>query len=180
MLLALLAATDEEGHGSEEVVNPILPEPSEMVWGFISFALLYLLVTYVFLPAAKKVMNEREATIRTDLEAAEAARAKAVTASAEAQDHLAGARAEAAAIIEAARAEAEAERERLVSRAEREVTAMREIAESEVRSEREQALTAMRSQVAELAVTTASRVMNRPVDPNTAAPIVRRYLTNPN
>lgn len=181
MLLALLATAEEESHGAEEVTNPILPALSEIVWGFFAFAVLYLLVAYVFLPAAKRVMNDRAATIRADLDAAEVARAEAITASAEARDHLAGARAEAAAIIDAARAEAEAERERLVSRAEREVAAMREIAESEVRGEREDALAAMRPEVTSLAQSTASLVLdNRQIAQDAAASVVNRHMTNPN
>ena len=180
MLLALLA-TAEESAGSEEVTNPILPALPEMVWGVISFALLFLLVTFVLLPSAKRAMNDREATIKADLDAAEAARSRAVTASAEVEDQLAGARAEAAAIIEQARSEAEAERQRLVSRAEREVAAMREIAESEVRGEREQALAAMRPEVTALAQATASRLLNdRPIDAQAAATVVNRHMDNPN
>ncbi|MGF1596449.1 MAG: F0F1 ATP synthase subunit B [Acidimicrobiales bacterium] len=180
MLYALLTATDDEVNGAESVTNPILPEWSEMVWGALAFTALYLLVRYVFLPSATRVMNDREATIRADLDAAEAARARAVTVSAEAQDQLAGVRAEAAAIIEAARAEAEAERERLVGRAEREVQAMRELAESEVERERAAALASIRPEVALLAVSAASKVMERQVDRASASPIIDRFLNNPN
>lgn len=174
MLLALLGADEAE------VINPILPEWFEMFWGIVSFAILYLLVRYVFLPSAKRVMNDRAATIRADIDAAEAARSQAVSASAEAEDQLAGVRAEAASIIEAARAEADAERERLIGRAEREVAAMKEIAESEVDSDRTEAMAAMESQVAELAVGAASKVMNRQIDLSAAQPVVNRFLNNPN
>ena len=178
VLFALLAA--EEGVAEEAPRNPILPDVSEMFWGFIAFAILYLLVTYVFLPAAKRAMNDRAGTIRADLDAAEAARAQAVSASAEADDQLAGARAEAAAIIDTARAEAEAERERLIGRAEREVAAMREVVESEIAREREQAMAALKPQVAQLATGAASKVMNRQIDLATAEPVVNRFLDNQN
>lgn len=177
MLLALLAVDEGE---EAEVINPILPEVAEMFWGGLAFASLYLLVRYVFLPAAKRAMNDRAATIRADLDAADAAKAEAVSASAEAQDQLAGVWAEAAAIIDQARSEAEAERERLIGRAEREVAAMKEIAESEVEAERTAAMTAMESQVTELAVGAASKVINRQVDLSAAQPVVNRYLNNPN
>jgi F-type H+-transporting ATPase subunit b len=180
MLLALLA-TAEESHATEEVTNPILPVVPEIVWGVISFTALFLLVNSVLLPAAKRAMNDREATIRADLDAAEAARARAATAFSEVEDHLAGARAEAAAIIEQARTEAETERQRLVARAEREVAAMREVAESDVRGEREQALAAMQPEVIALARATASRLLNdREIDAQTAATVVDRHMTNPN
>lgn len=178
MLFALLAA--EEAEKSGEVINPILPAVSELFYGAIFFLLLLALVNFVFLPAAKRAMNDRAATIRADLDAAEVARARAVSASVEAQDGLADARAEAAAIIDAARAEANAERERLLGRVEREVAAMRELAESDIATERAQALAALRPNVVELAASAASRVMDREVPLSEAAPIVNRYLDNMN
>ncbi len=177
MLTALLAVEDG---AEEETINPILPDWSEMFWGVLTFAALYLLVTYVFLPGAKRVMNDRAATIQADLDAAEAARAQAVAASTEAEDQLAGARSEAAAIIDAAREEAEAERQRLVGRAEREVNAMREVAEGDVARERDEALAAVEPQVADLAVDAASKVMNRPITAADAAAIVNRHMNNSN
>ncbi|MFV0523114.1 MAG: F0F1 ATP synthase subunit B [Acidimicrobiales bacterium] len=176
----LLLATEAAEGGEAEVVNPILPTTPELVWGIIAFALLFLLVSFVFLPAAKRVMNDRAASIRADLDAADAARSQAAHASAEVDDQLASARAEAAQILDQARTEGEAERERLISRAEREVTAMREIAESEVRRERDEAMAAVRPQVADLALSAASRVLDRPVDAAAAAPIVGRFLNNSN
>lgn len=180
-MLAFLLAVEEGAEGAEEAAsNPILPEWSEMLWGAISFALLYVMITYVLLPAAKRVMNDRAATIKADLDAAEAARDQARTAAVEAEDQLAEVRAEAASIIDAARAEAETERERLVGRAEREVTAMRELAASEVAEERAEAMAAVRPQVADLAVDAASKVMNRPITSADAAAIVNRHLDNSN
>ncbi len=178
MLFALLAA--EAAEGSEEAINPVIPEINEMFWGIIAFASLYLLVTYVLLPPIQRIRNDRAATIQADLDAADTARAQAVSASSEMADQLADVRTEAAAIIDAARAEAEAERERLVARAEREVNAMREIADSEITAEREQALASLRPQVAELAVSAASRVTGRSIDGSSAQSVVDQYLTSPN
>jgi len=178
MLYAFILAAEEAGE--EAVANPILPVGFEIFWGAISFAALYLLVTYVLLPPIQRIRNDRTATIQADNDAADLARARAVSASAELADQLAPVRAEAAEIIDAARAEAEAERERLVARAEREVNAMKEIAESEIISEREQSLAALRPQVAELAVGAASRVTGRRVSDGSAQAVVDRYLSNPN
>ena len=175
MLYLLLAA--EEGEAS---ANPILPVANELFWGAISFAALYFLVRYVLLPPIQRVMNDRAATIQADRDAADAAKAKAVSASADLDDQLSGVRAETAAVIETARSEAEAERQRLLGRAEREVSAMKEIAESEMTRDREEAMASMRPQVAELAVGAASKVMNRQINLEAARPLVNRLLDNPN
>jgi len=176
-MLYLLLAAEEEG---EAAANPILPTSNELFWGAISFAALYFLIRYVLLPPVQRVMNDRAATIQADLDAADAARAQAATASSELDDQLAGVRAEAAAVIDAARSEAEAERQRLLARAEREVSAMKEIAETEIARDREEAMASLRPQVAELAVGAASKVMNRQINLEAARPLVNRLLDNQN
>lgn len=175
MLYLQLAA-----ESAEPANNPILPEPHELFWGAISFAVLYALVRYVLLPPVQRVMNDREATIQADRDAADAARARVASASTELDDQLAGVRGEATATIDEARAEAEAERQRLLARAEREVSAMKEIAETEIAREREEALASLRPEVANLAVGAASKVMNRQINADAARPIVDRFLDSPN
>lgn len=174
-MLYLLAAEE-----AESASNPILPTSNELFYGAISFAALYLLMRYVLLPPVTRVMNDRRATIQSDRDAADAARAKLASAGSELADQLAGVRAEAAAIIETARGEAEAERARLVARAEREVAAMHDIAEGEIAADREAAMTAVRPQVAELAVGAASKVMNRQISLEQARPVVNRELDSQN
>lgn len=177
-MLYLLLAVEE---GEEKAAsNPILPWTNELFWGAISFATLYLLIRYVLLPPVQRIMNDRAATIQADRDAADAAQAKAASASSELDDQLAGVRGEASAIIDEARAEAEAERQRLVARAEREVSAMKEIAETEIAREREEAMSSLRPQVAQLAVGAASKVMNRQVDLSAAQPVINRVLDNSN
>ena len=181
-MLYLLLATEEGDHSevAEAAANPILPTANELFWGALSFAALYFLIRYVLLPPVQRVMNDRAATIQADLDAADVAKAKAMSASSELDDQLVGVRAEAAAVIEAARTEAEAERQRLLARAEREVSAMKEIAESEIARDREEAMVGLRPQVAELAVGAASRVMNRQINLEAARPLVDRLLDNQN
>ncbi len=174
MLLAILAADE----APKEVVNPIIPEVSEMFWGGLSFAALFMLINFVLLPPVQRAMRDREATIQADKDAADAARAKAASAKADADDEVADVRAEASAVVDTAREEAEAERQRLLARAEREVAAMKEIAEEEIARDREDALLQLRPQVADLAVNAASRVVSRPIDANAARPVVDRVLNS--
>lgn len=176
MLLAILAAEDAEK--AKEVTNPIIPEISEMFWGGLSFAALFLLVNFVLLPPVQRAMRDREATIQADRDAADAARSKMASAAADADEEVADVRAEAAAVVDEARQEAEAERQRLLARAEREVAAMKEIAEEELARDREAALQQVRPQVADLAVNAASRVVSRPIDANAARPVVDRVLNS--
>ena len=84
-----------EEHEAEEASNPILPTTNELFWGGLTFMVLWALMKYVFLPPIVKVMAERDAKIRGDLEAGEHARAQADVAVAEYDQSLLSARAEA-------------------------------------------------------------------------------------
>jgi RNA polymerase-binding transcription factor DksA len=69
--------------------NPILPSTGEIIWSVISFAiLLALLVKFAFPPVAG-MLQKRSEKIRTDLEAAEAARREAEALAAQLREALA-------------------------------------------------------------------------------------------
>ncbi len=181
----LMLRFGEDGEELEELVevaadNPILPVTSELFWGAITFAALFLLVKYVLLPPVQKTMQERADLLRADLDAADAAREKAGSVATEVSDQLADVRAESAQIIDAARAEAEAERARIVGAVEVEVAAAKAEAEAEISAARQRAMAGVGPAVADLAADAASRVMNRPIEAGAARPVVDRLLNSPN
>ncbi len=165
---------------TEEAANPILPVANEIFWGAVAFFSLWALVKFVLLPPVLKVMNERDARIQADLDAAEVARSRAGSAASEVSDQLVDVRAEAAQVVDAARAEAEAERATLISAAESDVAALKADAEAEIAEARAAAMSGLGPQVAELAAGAASKVMDRQVPLSSAQPVVDRYLNNPN
>lgn len=177
-MLTLLAT--EAGTEVAEAANPILPTVPEMFWGALTFFALWALVKFVLLPPVQKIMNERESKIRDDLDAAERARSSAGSAATEVQDQLAGVRAEASQLVEAARVEAEAERVTIMADAQQRADAIIAAAEAEVAAARSQALAGVQPQIAALASQAAARVLDRPVNAADVAPVVNRFLENPN
>lgn len=180
MIASIIILAVEEGEAAEAANNPILPVASEMFWGAIAFFSLWALVKFVLLPPVLHVMNEREDRIRGDLDAAEAARARAGSAATEVSDQLADVRAEAAQIVDAARAEAEAERATIIGAAEAEVATLKADAEAEIATARADAMAGIAPSVAEVAADAAGRVMNRQIPLSDAQPVVDRFLTNSN
>ncbi|MEZ5339888.1 MAG: F0F1 ATP synthase subunit B [Acidimicrobiales bacterium] len=180
-MLSFLLAFEEGAEVAEEAAaNPILPTVPELFWGALSFAALYALVKFVLLPPVKRVMEERANRIREDLDFVDSAQLRAGTAASAAADQLSGVRAEAASIVDAARSEAEAERAQILAKAEAEVAALKASSDAEIAAARAEAMSGIRPQVAELATAAASRVMNRQIDLGSAAPVVDRFLDNPN
>ena len=179
-LMLRLAEEGEEHVVDAAVDNPILPVASELFWGALTFATLFLLVKYVLLPPVQKTMLDRADLVRADLDAADLAREKAGSAATEVSDQLAGVRAESAQIIDAARAEGEAERARIVGAAEAEVAEAKAEAEAEIAAARQSAMAGVGPAVAELAADAASRVMNHKIDPSAVRPVVDRFLNSSN
>lgn len=107
LLLAPVAAR-AEGMPQLEFGNPLLT--SQVVWGVVIFAILYVVTARFALPQVSSVLEERAAHIASDLEAARAAKLSADGAVAElteaTRDAHAGAQAEIAQALEAAKARA--------------------------------------------------------------------------
>lgn len=165
---------------AEAASNPILPTLPELFWGALTFLSLWAMVKFVLLPPVLKVMSERDARIRSDLDAAAMARSRAGSAATEVSDQLIDVRTEAAHTVDVARTEAEAERAKVIASAEADVAKMTAAAESEIAAARSEALTGIGAQVAELSASAASRVMDRQIPIAVASPIVDRYLNSQN
>ena len=64
-----------------EAPNPILPETNEIIWGALSFFLLFFFMVKKGFPAVKGAMDARADRIRSDLDAAEQAKIDALVES---------------------------------------------------------------------------------------------------
>lgn len=166
----------DEGHAAEEPSNPILPATNELFWGALMFCLLWALMKYVFAPPVVKVMQERDAKARTDLEAGDTARQQATLAVGEYEASLASARAEAGRIIEDARTRADAQRRELLAAAEAEVAAMRQAAAAEVAAAKSAAMAELRNGVASIAVSAAEAVVAKRLDEAAQLRVIEDYV----
>src|SRR5215218_6940838 len=78
VLTALLFFAQEAPHAEEEATtNPILPATNEIIWGAISFAILFFLIAKFAYPAIKKGIDARADKIRGSLDEAEKTRDEA-------------------------------------------------------------------------------------------------------
>ena len=102
----VFAAEATAAETTKKPPNPVLPKLYEVFWAAVFFAVLYLLMRYVLMPAIQRLIDEREQKVRADLAAAEHAKDQAALVRAEYDASLAGARAEANSLLEQARAEA--------------------------------------------------------------------------
>ncbi len=156
LMLLPEAARAAEGMPQLDFGNPMVI--SQVVWLAIIFLALYLLLAKWALPEVATVLANREASIRSDLDAAHGAQARANEAVREVTDATAKARAEAQAAInkaaEEAKKEAAARAEQLNARLEEQLRT----SESRIAAARASAMGALRQVATDTALTMVGRL----------------------
>jgi F-type H+-transporting ATPase subunit b len=156
--------------------NPILPEPNEMIWGTLSFLVLFAVLVKFGFPAIRQSLKEREDRIRGDLEAAEQAKNEAQQKLEEYQRQLSDARGEANRIIEEARQAAEEVRRDLTAKAEQEAAEMRERAQADLEATVSQTRSQLQRQMADFAVGLAEKIVEKSLDRDAQRSLIDRYI----
>lgn len=160
----------------QEAPSPILPATDELVWGTLSFVVLFLLMRKFAYPAIKKGMEARTERIRADLDAAENAKTEATGVLDGYKAQLADARSEAGRIIEEARQAADALKKDQESRLQTELAETRARAMADIEAAKVQATADLRGELAELAVGAASAVVNKNLDPAAQTQLIEDYI----
>jgi F-type H+-transporting ATPase subunit b len=159
-----------------EAPSPILPETKEIVWGAISFTILFFLLAKFAYPGIKKGMQARTERIRDNLDEAERVRTEAQTILEDYQRQLADARNEANRIIEEARQTADQLRRDLMQRAEAEVNELKARTQDDINAARDRTMGELREQVAGLAIELAEKVVESNLDRDANMRLIERYI----
>jgi F-type H+-transporting ATPase subunit b len=159
-----------------ESPNPILPATNEIIWGSISFFIVFGLLAKFAFPALRRAMAAREERIREDLEAAERTRVESEQERRRYEEQIANAREEAGRIVEEARQAGEAVRADVVARAEQEAAEIRSRAEADVALQRERLLSELRGEVASMSIDLASRIVERNLDTDANRQLVDSFI----
>ena len=171
----LLAA--EEGEGGGGGIEFLLPETSELYTGILAFLIVFAVMWRFAVPTMRKLMDERQAAIAGQIEAANDAKAEADQLKADYESQIAGAKTEANAIVDAAREDAETVRADLVAKAEDEAAKIREKAQADADAEKARVLDEAKSEVAGLSVTIAEKVVGDSLDADRQKALVEQYLS---
>ena len=164
----------------QEAPNPILPEVNELIWGGISFLLLFGLLAKFGFPAVKAGMDARTERIRSSIDEAEQAKTDAQSILEDYQRQLADARSEAARIIEEARQTADALRRDQEARLQTELNEMRERNAEQIAQERDRVMSEISGQVKTLAIELAEKVVEANLDRDANLRIIENYINSVN
>ncbi len=161
---------------AEKEPNPILPAGNELVWGTLSFLVLFAIVAKVVYPQVKKGMDARAERIRKTLDEAESAKTEAQSVLEEYRRQLADAKNESARIIEEARQAADKLRQDLKRQAEQEVTDLKERAQQDITAQVERAKSDLQARVAELSIDLAEKVVEKELDRETNMALIESFI----
>jgi F-type H+-transporting ATPase subunit b len=160
----------------QKAPSPILPATDELLWGSLSFIVLFFLMRQFAYPAIKQGMASRSERIKGDLDAAEAAKSEAVDVLDKYRADLADAKSEAGRIIEAARQSADALKRDQESRLQSELAELRTKAAADIEAAKVQAIADLRGEVAQLAIGAAEVVVSKNLDQATQVQLIEDYI----
>ena len=169
-LLATEAAEESSG------IDLLKPETSELIAGIIAFSIIFFFAWKWVFPTISKTLESRQAAIKADYEAAEAAKGEAESLKNDYQAQLAQARDEAGRIVEEARQAGESVRAEVVARADVEATALKERAAADMSGERDRVAASLRREVADLSLDVAEKVVGSSLDRSSQQALVDRYI----
>ena len=170
----------EAGTEAEDCVkapNPIVPVTNEIVWGSLSFIVLFVLLAKKGYPAIKKGMDARAARIQGTIDDADRAKSEAGVILDQYQRQLADAKNESSRIIDEARQTADKLRQDLKGQAELEVAEIRARAQADIEAQVTRAMADLQSRVASLSIELAERVVERSLDRDTNMALIERFIS---
>ncbi|MDQ3896602.1 MAG: F0F1 ATP synthase subunit B [Actinomycetota bacterium] len=166
----------QSGGGGEKTTNPILPSGNEIIWGALSFGILFFLIAKFAFPAVKKGLDARADKIRNSLDEAERTRDEANGILEQYRSQLADAKNESARIIEEARQAADKLRQDLKKQAEAEVAEIKQRAQDDINAQVERAMGDLRARVADMTIELTEKVVQRNLDRETNLALIERFI----
>jgi F-type H+-transporting ATPase subunit b len=160
--LLLPGAALAQGMPQLDFANPLTT--SQVVWGAVIFALLYVLLSRVALPRVGMVIDERARHIAADLETAQASKARADEAAKQVAEATARARAEAHGSINAALDAAKQESAGRIAALNQRLDQQLRESEAQIDAARAAALRALREVATDTAATVIGRLTGAPPD----------------
>ena len=161
---------------SANTPNPVAVDLAPAITALIVFGLFFVVFFWKVWPKIAGGLDERQAKIRQEIEAAEAAQAEARAAMESQKEELAAARAEAHEMIAKAKSDAEASSRELRERAQQELADLRDNAGHEIRAAKEAAITELHAESATLATAIASRILQREINVNDQQALIEESL----
>jgi len=157
--------------------NPLVPNWTEVIWGGIAFAIVFVALWKVLLPRIMTTLNERTDQIEGGIQRAAESQAEANRLRDQYQAQLAEARHEAARLREQSREEGAAIIAEMREHAQAEARRITEAARAQIEADRQQAFASLRAEIGTLSVQLAGKIVGESLeDEARQSRVVDRFL----
>lgn len=151
-------------------------DPGMILWTWITFGIVLALLYKLALKPILAAIENREKTIRSDIEKAQQQRDEAEALIARHKEKMAAAEADAQALLKESRKLADQAREELLEKTRQESGKLLEKAKEEIEQQKESALASLRTEVADLAVGAAEKIILQNLDKEKQKAVVDEYI----
>ncbi len=151
-------------------------DPGMILWTWITFGIVLALLSKLALKPILAAIENRENSIREDIEKAQQQRDEAEALIAQHKEKMAAAEADAQALLKESRKLAEQARGELLEKTRLESGKLLEKAKEEIEQQKESALASLRTEVADLAVGAAEKIILHNLDGEKQKAVVDEYI----
>ncbi len=152
------------------------------IWSILislcNLLILFLILKKFLFKPVTKVMNERQAQVDSIYENAQNDRQAAAEMKQEYETRMALAREEADGLVRNAVQTAQRKSDAIVAEANQQAAHLKQKAENEIQLEKKQMLADVKTEISDLAVSIASKIMEREVNPQDHAEFVDQFIQN--
>jgi len=151
-------------------------DPGMIIWTWITFLIVLAILSKVALKPILSAIENREQSIRNDLEEAQKQRDEAQELFEKHKQKMEQAEAEAQKLFKESQALAEKARREILSKAQEESAKLVDKAKDEIERQKESALASLRAEVADLAIGAAEKILSSTLDENKQKAVVDEYI----
>ena len=150
----------------------------QILISFANLLIMFLILKRFLFKPVKKVMDQRQAQVDQIYAAADQDRNAAAAMRQDYEQKLASAREEADGLVRNAVQTAQRRSDQMVAEASSQASRMKQKAEEEIAREKAQMLQDVRGEISDLAVSIASKVVEREIDPKDHRQFVDEFIRN--
>ncbi|WP_298578997.1 F0F1 ATP synthase subunit B [uncultured Olegusella sp.] len=173
---AVISAASLSGCNMPESASILIPKPAEFIPALIAFLVIWFLLAKYAWPTITKTLDDRQAKIQEDLDAAERTRAELEKEKHEYATRVDQAQREAGEIVAEAKKDAESVRSEVLAKAQKEASSIIAKSHEALEGERRKAMIELSGSVVDLSVEIAGKIIGNELSEDQQRALAEKYL----
>ena len=156
--------------------KPLVGISAEFFIVLANTLVLFLVLRKILFKPVLKIMDERDAEIKSQIERGKKAEEEGLQFKAEYETKIGAARSEGQQIVESAKRRAEQRSSEIISHAKQEAANLKVKAEAEIEKERQQAYNDVKNEISSIALLAASKVIEKDIDKSKHEELIDEFI----